>query len=203
MSTVPPILLSDVDAWISDAFPYLATETDGRDGASLLRVGVDLVSVSDVIESVERFGDRYTNRMFTPHEIGCCQSSNNRELSIPEYSFESLAARFAAKEATLKVLRPVGPRPAWCDIEVYRADSGWCDIRLTGRAAAMAADAGIEEWAVSLTHHASMAAAVVIGICRPAVPLRSESVHWGQQGIRHDGEREGVDDGRDYSISSG
>ena len=64
----------------------------------------------------------------------------------PDYSYESLAARFAAKEAMVKVLRPVGARPEWRDIEVHRADSGWCEIRLSGRAAAMADEAGIEQW---------------------------------------------------------
>jgi len=189
MSTVPPTLLGDIDTWISEAFPDVATDADRGARSSLLRVGVDLVAVSDVIESVERFGDRYMHRMFTPHEVGCCRSnSNSADPSIPEYSFESMAARFAAKEATLKVLRPVGPRPKWCDIEVHRTDNGWCDIRLTGRAATMAAEAGIEEWAVSLTHHASMAAAVVIGICRPAVPLRAGGGQCGQLGNRHEGE---------------
>jgi holo-[acyl-carrier protein] synthase len=189
MSTVPPPLLGDIGTWISETFPCVGTEADRRDSSSLLRVGVDLVSVSDVVESVERFGDRYMHRMFTPHEVDCCRSNTTSpDLSVPEYSFESIAARFAAKEATLKVLRPVGPRPEWRDIEVYRADSGWCDIRLTGRAAAMAAEAGIEEWAVSLTHHASMAAAVVIGICRPAEPLRSGSMPCGQGRYPHQGE---------------
>ena len=189
MSTVPPALLGDIGAWISEAFPQGGPEAGTGDRSSLLRVGVDLVSVPDVIESIERFGDRYMHRMFTPHEVDCCRSSSNsRDLLIPEYSFESMAARFAAKEATLKVLRPVGPRPQWSDIEVYRADSGWCDIRLTGRASAMAAEAGIGEWAVSLTHHASMAAAVVIGICRPAGPINAGSVPCGQAGNRHEGE---------------
>ena len=66
----------------------------------------------------------------------------------------------------MKVLRPVGPRPPWRDIEVYRAGSGWTEIRLSGRAAALAADAGIEDLAVSLTHEESAAAAVVLGLCR-------------------------------------
>jgi holo-[acyl-carrier protein] synthase len=189
MSTVPPALLGDIGTWISEAFPRLGTEADAGDRSSLLRVGVDLVSVPDVIESIERFGDRYMHRMFTPHEVDCCRSnSNSRDLSIPEYSFESMAARFAAKEATLKVLRPVGPRPKWSDIEVHRADGGWCDIRLSGSAAAMAADAGIGQWAVSLTHHASMAAAVVIGICRPPGPIHSGSVPCGQARDRHGGD---------------
>ena len=166
MSTPPPALLGDVGTWLTGAFPHLSTERGLRDQSALLRVGVDLVSVADVVESVERFGDRYVHRIFTPHEVACCRSDDLRGGMYPHYSFESLAARFAAKEATLKVLRPVGPRPEWRDIEVHRASSGWCELRLSGQAAAMGAEAGIDELAVSLTHHASMAAAVVIGMCR-------------------------------------
>jgi holo-[acyl-carrier protein] synthase len=129
-----------------------------------IRVGVDLVAVADVIESVERFGDRYVQRIFTPHEIECCRSGLGPGGAGPGYSFESLAARFAAKEATVKVLRPVGPRPEWRAIEVFRAQGGWCEIRLCGRASALADLAGIDRWAVSLTHEASMAAAVVVGV---------------------------------------
>ena len=85
----------------------------------------------------------------------------------PCYSYESLAARFAAKEATVKVLRPVGARPDWRDIEVHRSSDGWTEIRLFGKAAVLAAEAGIDELAVSLTHEGSTAAAVVVGVCRP------------------------------------
>ena len=78
---------------------------------------------------------------------------------------ESLAARFAAKEAVMKVLRPVDVQLDWRSIEVHRMTGGWCEIRLSGQAAAMAAEAGIDEFAVSLTHEASVAAAVVVGRC--------------------------------------
>lgn len=149
------------------------TELAGRRSASLgsgdrspaVRVGVDLVAVADVVESVERFGDRYVARIFTPHEIACCRSDPGaRDPAGHHYSFESLAARFAAKEATLKVLRPTGPRPEWRSIEVFRTEGGWCEIRLHGRASALAGVAGIDRWAVSLTHEAAMAAAVVVGV---------------------------------------
>ena len=63
------------------------------------------------------------------------------------------------------MLRPEGPRPEWRSIEVHRTSGGWCEIRLFGSAAALAVDAGIEELAVSLTHEAMMAAAVVVGMC--------------------------------------
>lgn len=131
-----------------------------------VRVGVDLVPVMDVAESVHRFGDRYLERIFTPHEVDCCRRVDARtHRPTAGYSFESLAARFAAKEATLKVLRPSGWRPDWRSIEVRRASGGWCEIHLSGQAATLAADAGIEELEVSLTHESMVAVAVVVGRC--------------------------------------
>lgn len=79
------------------------------------------------------------------------------------WACDSLAARFAAKEAVVKVLRPSADRPEWRSIEVHRMAAGWCEIRLTGRAAALAEAEGITEFAVSLTHEPPVAAAVVVG----------------------------------------
>ena len=67
-----------------------------------VRVGVDLVVVADVAEAVEHFGDRYLHRIFTPHELDCCRADG----TSGGYAMPSLAARFAAKEAAVKVLRP-------------------------------------------------------------------------------------------------
>ncbi len=133
-----------------------------------LRVGVDLVAVDEVAASVRRFGNRYVDRIFTPHEIAVCRESDRPD--VPDgaehaYSAASLAARFAAKEAVVKVLRPREARPDWRSIEVHRMAGGWCEIRLSGRAAELAAAAGIDELAVSLTHEAPVAAAVVVGRC--------------------------------------
>jgi holo-[acyl-carrier protein] synthase len=150
--------------------PLPAGSDTASDRRSSLRVGIDLVSVSDVMASVERFGDQYVRRIFTPHEVDYCRGGGRREETVPAadpcYSYESLAARFAAKEATVKALRPVGARPDWRDIEVHRSRDGWTEIRLFGKAAVLAAEAGIDELAVSLTHEGSTAAAVVVGVCR-------------------------------------
>jgi len=128
------------------------------------RVGVDLVAVDDVAASVERFGQRYLSRVYTDHERASCPGE-------PVVAAAGLAARFAAKEAALKVLRPVGPRPQWRSIEVVRQPNGACDLALHGEAARLAASAGVRQLAVSLTHEAGMAAAVVVAMCDPASPL--------------------------------
>ena len=127
-----------------------------------LRVGVDLVAVEEVAASVDRFGDRYVHRIFTPHEIACCRRPSGHG-TVARYSTESLAARFAAKEAVIKVLRPVGAQPDWRSIELHRTPGGWCEIRLSGAAEALAVAAGIDELSVSLSHETTMAAAVVVG----------------------------------------
>jgi holo-[acyl-carrier protein] synthase len=138
------------------------------DRAPALRVGVDLVAVEDIVASVQRFGDRYVRRIFTAHEIACCLGpepvgpNGHPERAHDGYAYESLAARFAAKEATIKVLRPEGPRPEWRSIEVHREGNGSCELRLSGLAADLADQAGIEQLAVSLTHEASMGVAVVV-----------------------------------------
>ena len=123
-----------------------------------LRVGVDLASVEDVEEAVERFGDRYVRRVFTGHEIESCTRGS-------ELAATGLAARFAAKEALIKVLRP-GPRqPDYRSIEVHRHPDGWCEFKLSGTAAEMAEAARVRELTLSITHEAGMAAAVVVAMC--------------------------------------
>jgi holo-[acyl-carrier protein] synthase len=166
MTAVSPTRSGCPDTWLTEAFGQFPAEGSRGDRSPAIRVGVDLVALADVMASVERFGDRYLQRIFTPHEIACCRLDLGPRDPVRRYSLESLAARFAAKEATVKVLRPIGPRPEWRSIEVFRTEGGWCEIRLRGRASALADLAGIDRWAVSLTHEASMAAAVVVGVGR-------------------------------------
>jgi holo-[acyl-carrier protein] synthase len=127
-------------------------------GSSLpdLRVGVDLVAISEVRDAVTLHGDRYLRRVFTDDELSACQAGGRTR-------YESLAARFAAKEAAVKALRPTDGGPGWKDVEVRRLGNGACTLELHGAAAALASDAGIDRLAVSMTHEGDMAAAVVIG----------------------------------------
>jgi len=123
-----------------------------------MRVGTDVTHVEDVAISLDRFGDRYLYRLFTSHEI---ESSGG---SAHVFATR-LAARFAAKEAAIKVLRPMTLRPPWRSIEVYRHESGWCELRLSGEAARQAQVQGITDLAVSMTHNRNIAAAVVVACC--------------------------------------
>ena len=132
------------------------------------RTGVDLVEVATVASSIERFGDRYLHRVFTEQELA---SSGRR----PEKRTASLAGRFAAKEATMKVLQVPGPGLDWRSIEVVREPTGACHLRLTGRAQALAREAGLSGFAVSITHDAGLAMAVVMAVATGPGP-RSDDV---------------------------
>ena len=123
------------------------------------RLGTDIVDVRSVEASIDRFGRRYLERVYTDAEIAyCCSEASG--------GAERFAARFAAKEATLKVLRPTDWRPEWRHIEVVRQAGGWCEIQLRGPAATLAEEQGIQIVSCSLAHERSFATAVVLGARR-------------------------------------
>ena len=118
-------------------------------------VGVDVVLVQDVVRSLEAHGDRYRRRVFTDHELSCCDGPT-------EVEARGLAARFAAKEAVIKVLRPEEGQPEWRSIEVRRHAGGACSVELTGSARRLAVERGIGEIAVSLCHEGPLALSVAV-----------------------------------------
>ena len=126
-----------------------------------LRVGIDLVSVDAVEASIRAHADRYLQRIYTPRELAECGSEEGLDT-------QRLAARFAAKEATIKVLRPGDEPVPWRDIEVQRDPGGWTELQLGGRAARLAERAGVAGLAVSLTHEDGYASAVVVAEIDPA-----------------------------------
>ena len=138
--------------------------------APSIRVGTDLCSVHQVAASIDRFGPRYLERIYTDDEREYCAGS-------PSQQAERLAARFAAKEATFKVLRSSGSRPEWRSIEVVRDPQGWCDINLTGSAARLADEAGIVGLALSMSHEGDLATAVVIASVSADVSMREVGSH--------------------------
>jgi holo-[acyl-carrier protein] synthase len=125
-----------------------------------LRVGIDLASVELVREAIETHGDRYLARVYTPRELQDCATGEDGR---PEP--ERIAARFAAKEATLKVLRPGEVGLPLTAIEVIRDATGAVALKLHGPAASLADEAGITELTLSLTHEGGLAAAVVVASC--------------------------------------
>jgi holo-[acyl-carrier protein] synthase len=119
------------------------------------RVGVDLVAVESVQESIRTHAEHYLTRVYTEREIADCTTPAGVDA-------QRLAARFAAKEAALKVLRPGEVGLSLRAIEVRRTPGGWVELELSGPAAALALDAGLENFALSLTHEGGYASAVVI-----------------------------------------
>jgi len=122
-------------------------------------VGGDLVRVRDIAASISRFGDRYTRRVFTEGEIRYCEQH-------PQLTVERFAARFAAKEATMKALRPSATDGvAWQSIEVQATVDGWCEIVLHGAAAALAQRRGIDWLTLTMSHEHEYATATVVAGC--------------------------------------
>jgi holo-[acyl-carrier protein] synthase len=125
-----------------------------------IRIGFDLVSVAAVEAELRApTRDRYLARVYTEREVADCTTDGS-------VSAERLAARFAAKEATIKVLPSSQVGFSFREIEARRAPSGSVDIELTGAAAELARSAGIVALSVSLTHEAGMAGAVVVAESR-------------------------------------
>lgn len=118
-------------------------------------IGLDVVDIDRFRAAVERTPG-LVDRLFTTREREVAAS---RRDPIP-----SLAARFAAKEAVMKALGVGLGAFDWHDVEVDRAESGAPVLALSGRAAAIADDAGIASWSLSLTHSGLVAAAVVVGV---------------------------------------
>lgn len=125
-----------------------------------ISVGIDLVQLSRISESVATFGDRFLQRVFTAGEIAYATAA-------PALTPSRLAARFAAKEATIKAL-DLGERGVgWREIEVTRGASGAPEIVLHGNARAAAEEAGAPDLSVSLSHEGDYATAVVISLRAP------------------------------------
>lgn len=123
--------------------------------------GIDLVKIADTAESIERFGHRYLQRLYTAAEIATCEARGTGRVA-------SLAARYAAKEALLKALQPeASETPEWPMIEVVTAPSGAALLRLHGTAEALASSRNVISLSVSLTHEGDYASAVVVALCAP------------------------------------
>ena len=117
--------------------------------------GVDIAETSRIERSLERHGERFAKRVFTPAEIAYCDKFKNRA--------ERYAARFAAKEAAFKALG-TGWRDGirWLDVEVIHQPSGKPELVLTGRALEVAGELRVVRMAVSISHSDHYVVAQVI-----------------------------------------
>jgi holo-[acyl-carrier protein] synthase len=137
-----------------------ADARDGRGGEAVAppplgttELGIDIIRVSRIADSLARFGERFTNRVLTP-----------REAAYVRGRAETMAGRWAAKEAVSKVLglgvRGIG----WRDIEIERLPTGQPAVRLHGRAARRAEQLGMGRVAISISHESDFAVAIAYGV---------------------------------------
>ena len=136
----------------SDAAPDPRLPT-GSVPEGTTELGIDIIKVDRIKAAIERFGERFSNRVLTPSERRYVRGRP-----------ETFAGRWAAKEAVSKVLglgvRGIG----WKDIEVERLPTGQPAIRLHGRAAQRAEQLGMGRIALSITHESDYAVAVAFGV---------------------------------------
>jgi len=121
----------------------------------IVGTGVDLAEVPRIRSSIERYGARFIDRIYTPAEIAYVERKANR--------YERYAARFAAKEAGMKAIGTGWRRGVrWQDFEVANLATGKPTLRLHGVAAQVALRLGVKNISLSMTHTAELAMAHVI-----------------------------------------
>ena len=121
----------------------------------IVGTGVDLAEVTRIRASIERYGARFVERIYTPGEIAYVERKANR--------FERYAARFAAKEAGMKAIGTgwrIGVR--WQDFEVANLPTGKPTLLLHGVAAQVALRLGVKNVSLSITHTEALGMAHVI-----------------------------------------
>jgi holo-[acyl-carrier protein] synthase len=117
----------------------------------MLAVGVDLIEVERIGASLEKYGQRFLDRIFTEREQQYCDGRA-----------ESLAARFAAKEAVAKAMGTGIGDIRWLDIEIVNEGNGRPVLVLHGAAGTMAHTMGLELWSLSLSHTKTHAIGMVV-----------------------------------------
>lgn len=111
----------------------------------IVGTGIDIAETARIEQAMARHGERFARRIYTAGEIAYCEQHKNKA--------ERYAARFAAKEAAFKALGTGWQNGVqWRDVEVVHQPSGKPELRLTGRAEALARQLGVTSMTVSLSH---------------------------------------------------
>jgi len=117
----------------------------------MLSTGVDIIEIGRIQRAISRWDGRFLQRVYTPAELALCRGR------APE-----LAVRFAGKEAVSKALGTGLLGVAWREMEILADRRGKPWVRLYGRAALRAAELGLGEFAISLSHSRDYAVAMVV-----------------------------------------
>jgi len=121
----------------------------------LIGLGTDLIEIARIERSYARFGEAFLRRVFTPGEVAYCMAKKNFA--------ESLAARFAAKEAGAKALGTgISRGVSWREFEVRRAPGQRPELHLSGRALQIADRLGVRRVSLTLSHSRLLSIAVVV-----------------------------------------
>lgn len=120
------------------------------------KIGTDICSVNRIERAYQRFGDKLLKRILTQNEI-------NYVLSCSKHFAQSLAGRFAAKEAVSKLLGCGWRGIGWHDVEIINRPSGEPALAIYGRAAQLSRSLALAHFEVTLSHEREYATAVVLG----------------------------------------
>lgn len=125
----------------------------------LFGIGIDVVEVARIEDSIAEFGDRFLARIFTEKEQEYCRKQKRAALHF--------AARFAAKEALSKAFGTgIGKDVGWLDLEILRKASGEPEVVLGPGAQRFAVENRVGDIKVSLTHAQHYAAANAVILCK-------------------------------------
>jgi holo-[acyl-carrier protein] synthase len=116
-------------------------------------IGVDIIEIYRIRDAVSRWGDRFLRRVYTVSE-----------LELYHDKVESLAVRFAGKEAAMKALNTSGVTLSWLEVEILSEINGKPLVNLYGQARDQAQRLGLSGLEVSLSHSRENAIAFIIGI---------------------------------------
>ncbi len=115
-------------------------------------LGVDIIEIKRIRQALASWGDRFMRRIYT-----------EKEIQLYSGRVESLAVRFAAKEAVFKALSRPGRYLSWQNVEIISAADGRPLVILSGEALQIAQERGLKSLEISLSHSRENAVAVVMG----------------------------------------
>ena len=128
---------------------------------NIFGIGTDIVETARIVSSIDRFGEKFLDRVFTPAEQEYCRSMKH-----PERHY---AARFAAKEAIAKAFGTgIGEEVDWIDLEILRRDNGEPYVTIRGKGEEFAGKNRISSIRVSLSHADHYATANALALCGEA-----------------------------------
>ena len=131
----------------------------------MIRLGTDIVYIPRIQAAINRFGDRFLQRVYTLAEQHDCGYGD----AASRPSVERLAGRWAAKEAVAKALGTGWQGVGYTDIEIHRQPSGAPTVHLHKGAAAQVATWGESQWQLSLSHDGNYAIATALLICSDGI----------------------------------